>query len=80
MAFKLNITFSMDVGAETARILSVDILKKIKELNQVLPHPDVSLTIDGDRSGANYLAPINNRHYKHTKIPLTDVKLDPNDP
>ncbi|MEK6879124.1 MAG: hypothetical protein AABY22_05920 [Nanoarchaeota archaeon] len=36
----------------------------------------VSLTRDGDRSGANLFAPIEGRfgtHYKNTKVPLSEV-------
>lgn len=35
-------------------------------------NPQIALLRDNDRSGANLLAPINDKHYKHGKISLQE--------
>lgn len=75
--YKLNITYtftSEDPDHEEAKRCSKIILKAIQD--SFGDNPDTSLTIEGDRSGANYLAPVNNKHFKHGKVPLSEIKLD----
>jgi hypothetical protein len=75
--YKLNITFDFNIENDSngvALLASNGILSMIK--SSFGDAPLVSLVIEGDRSGANYLAPINDRHYKHGKVPLSEIKLD----
>lgn len=75
--FKLNITYEIDgenqIGEDEMK--NALIFAHILLLEQHIHGcciPQVSLTRDGDRSGANMLAPISFTHYKHTKISLKE--------
>lgn len=68
--FKLNITYTIDADSQEeaegfARIL---ILEQHIHGSCI---PEIGLNREGDRSAANLIAPINDKHYKHHKIPIT---------
>lgn len=69
--FKLNITYEID----EENLQDVRAFAHIVLLEQHVHGccvPQISLTRDGDRSGANLLAPVGEKHYKHTKISLDE--------
>lgn len=74
--FKLNITYEIDgsnmigedEGINASHIAHIILLEQHTHGFPV----QTSLTREGDRSGANLLAPINDRHFKHTKITLDE--------
>lgn len=74
--YKLNITYEIDgsnlinedEGINASHIAHIILLEQHTHGFPI----QVSLTREGDRSGANLLAPINDRHYKHTKISLDE--------
>ncbi len=69
--FKLNITYELvEMSQEDALAYAHMLLTELHIHGSC--YPQVSLIREGDRSGANFLAPINDRHYKHTKISLDE--------
>jgi hypothetical protein len=74
--YKLNITYEIDgsntigedEGINASHLAHIILLEQHTHGLQV----QASLTREGDRSGANLLAPINDRHFKHTKISLDE--------
>ena len=82
--FKLSLTYEFtreNVLENEVYLFATDILKKVYQY--LIPGKwEAALTREGDRSGANLLAPLPvignmKQHFKHHKIPIQDV-LYPN--
>lgn len=69
--FKLNITYNIDANNSEEALGFARILLLEQHIHGSCI-PDVTLNRDGDRSAANLLAPINDKHFKHQKIPITE--------
>ena len=72
---KLTITFDLGDDESKARLEAKDIVAfyALHGPSSAALAALVSLTRDGDRSGANLLAKANGAHYKHHKVPFTEI-------
>lgn len=70
--YKLNVTFEIESELQEVAVVFLKDLIDQHLNNADRTNTFLSLTRDGDRSGANLIAPINEKHYKHGKITLLE--------
>lgn len=69
--YKLHITYQLDTTDDQDKAIAeaIQVLKAHKLASSAM----VTLNRDGDKSSANLLMPINEKHFKHAKVPVNDI-------
>jgi hypothetical protein len=81
--YKINISISVEWNDIDSAIAAAKLVLQdsLEGLTRYGTKPEVSLTREGDRSGANLLSPLPltglTQHYRHHKVSINDIGLDP---